>query len=328
MRAQGLLDDAGLRVVAPEPASMQDLVRVHDHDYVDAVIAASENPSAAAPDRGLGKGDTPAFLGMHAAATLVASASITAMRAVVKRLAVRALSIAGGLHHAHRDRAAGFCVYNDPAIAIAWALDLDTATRISYIDIDAHHGDGVQEAFYDDPRVLTVSIHESGRYLYPGTGSAEERGSGAGLGTAVNVPLPPYATDDCYSLVFDEVVDPVVRAFAPDLIVSQNGADALHQDPLTSLGLTLGGYRWLVDRISTLSDEVCAGRLVALGGGGYAWETAVPRAWTMLAASLLHRAVPEELAEDPGPSLRPGAADRLLEETQRVIGTVLASRTN
>lgn len=326
MCAYGLLGDEGLRVVAPEPAALEDLVRVHDPAYVDAVVRASDHPSAPPPDRGLGDGDTPAFSGMHEAASLVAGAAIVAIREVIEGSAERALNIAGGLHHAHRDRAAGFCVYNDPAIGIAWALHRDPSLRIAYIDIDAHHGDGVQEAFVDDARVLTVSLHESGRYLYPGTGFADERGAGAGLGTAVNVPLPPYATDACYRLAFDEVVRPTVHDFAPDLIVSQNGADALHQDPLTSLGLTLGGYRWLTESISALSDEVCAGRLVAHGGGGYAWETIVPKAWTLLAASLLRRTMPGELSDDDGPPLREGAGDLLLAQTRTVIDDVLALR--
>jgi acetoin utilization protein AcuC len=326
MRTHGLLGASGLQEVAPESATRADLERVHDPTYVDAVVRAAYDPSAPPHGFGLGDGDTPAFRGMHEAASLITGAAIVAMREVIAGPAERAFNIAGGLHHAHRDRAAGFCVYNDPAIGIAWALARDPSMRIAYIDIDAHHGDGVQEAFYADPRVLTVSLHESGRYLYPGTGFPEERGTRAGLGTAVNVPLPPYATDACYRLAFDGVVLPVVRAFGPDLIVSQNGADALYQDPLTSLGLTLGGYRWLVESISTLSDEVCGGRLVAHGGGGYAWETVVPRAWTLLGASLLRRRTPNDLSADAGPKLREGAEDRLLAETRATIDRVLALR--
>jgi len=315
MREHGLLGEAGFEIVAPEPASREDLERVHDADYIDAVIAASAHPSNPPAGRGLGEGDTPAFAGMH-----------EAMRAVTGGAAGRALNIAGGLHHSHRDRAAGFCVYNDPSIGIAWALERDPTLRIAYLDIDAHHGDGVQEAFYEDPRVLTVSIHESGRYLYPGTGFPEDRGSGAGLGTALNVPLPPFADDACYQLAFKDAVAPSVRDFAPDLIVSQNGADALYHDPLTTLGLTLGGYDWLVRNISALSDELCGGRLVAHGGGGYAWESAVPRAWTLLAGSLLRRTMPTELWEDAGPDLREGASELLLEQTREVLARVAAVR--
>ncbi len=326
MREHDLLGSGGFDVAAPEPATRKDLERVHDSAYVDAVASASTTPFASPLGRGLGDGDTPAFAGMHEAASLVAGASITAVSAVISGAAERALSIAGGLHHAHRDRAAGFCVYNDPAVAVAWALDHRPSMRIAYIDIDAHHGDGVQEAFYEDPRVLTVSIHETGRALYPGTGFPDERGAGAGLGTALNVPLPPYASDACYRLAFDAVVAPVVRDFAPHLIVSQNGADALHHDPLTSLGLTLGGYAWLVEGISALSDEVCEGHLVALGGGGYAWESAVPKAWTLLAGSLLRRTLPADLLADPGLHLREGAEERLIAQTRTVVDEVLSLR--
>lgn len=324
MRSHGLIGPGGFDLVAPEIATREDLERVHDPGYIDAVIHASLNPLDPPPGRGLGDGDTPAFVGMHESAALVTGASIAAVRAVVDGSAGRAFGIAGGLHHAHRDRAAGFCVYNDPAVAIAWALDRLPSARIAYIDIDAHHGDGVQEAFYDDPRVLTVSIHESGRSLYPGTGFPRERGAGAGLGTVINVPLPPYATDACYRLAFDTVVAPMVRDFAPDLIVSQNGADALHHDPLTSLGLTLDGYAWLVQRISALSEEVCGGRLVALGGGGYAWESAVPKAWTLLAGSLLGLTLPAELRVDTALHLREGAEELLIEQTREGVAEVLA----
>lgn len=326
MRSYGLIGPGGFDLVAPEIATREDLERVHDPGYIDAVVKASVNPLDPPPGRGVGEGDTPAFAGMHESASLVTGASIAAVRAVTDGSAERAFSIAGGLHHAHRERAAGFCVYNDPAVAIAWALDRLPSIRIAYIDIDAHHGDGVQEAFYDEPRVLTVSVHESGNSLYPGTGFPGERGAGAGLGAVVNVPLPPYATDACYRLAFDDVVVPVIRDFAPDLIVSQNGADALHHDPLTSLGLTLGGYAWLVQRISALSDDVCAGRLVALGGGGYEWKSAVPKAWTLLAGSLLRRTLPAELRADAGPHLGEGAEKLLIEQTREVVAEVLALR--
>jgi acetoin utilization protein AcuC len=218
-----------------------------------------------------------------------------AIAEVVAGRTSRAFSVAGGLHHAHRARAAGFCVYNDAAVAIATALRADPGLRVLYIDIDAHHGDGIQEIFYEDPRVLTVSIHETGLALYPGTGFQSERGAGAGLGCAANVPLPPLATDACYRLVFEEAVAPLAGRFSPDVIVAQCGADAHHDDPLTSLGLTLPGHRWLVRGIVGLADDLCGGRLVALGGGGYGWEHVVPRAWAAVAAELTGSDVPEPL---------------------------------
>jgi len=254
----------------------------------------------------------------------------------------RAFAPAGGLHHAHRDHAAGFCVYNDPAVAIARALSRRPNLRIAYVDIDAHHADGVQEAFYDEPRVLVISIHEDGRYLFPGTGCYREHGAGEGLGTTVNVPMPPYAGPDSYRLVFDQVVAPLVRSFAPDVMVTQNGADAHWSDPLTSLGMTIPGYETLFDRLSALSDELCGGRLVALGGGGYSWLTVVPRVWTLLAASLLDLDLPDEipaewqervralggepparLRDDPGLGLDDDAIARIAHDTIHVISRIM-----
>jgi len=283
---------APLHVVAPFPAADEDLLRVHDPAYVDAVRAGV--PSRA---HGLGTLDTPVFPGMHEAAALVAGATLLAVREVASERARRAFSVAGGLHHAHRSFASGFCVYNDCAVGIAWALASDPAMRVLYIDIDAHHGDGVQEAFYAEPRVLTVSLHQNGRTLFPGTGWPSETGEGAGTGAAVNVPLPAGATDACYRMAFDEVVEPHARAFATDLIVAQCGADALHGDPLTDLGLTVPGHQWLVRSIVRLADELCEGRLVALGGGGYDWADGVPRAWTLAAAELAGVTLPTSLPE-------------------------------
>ena len=342
--AYGLVDGERLVATEPRPASLEDLHRVHDPRYVAFVQTASDSPDRWVQHMGIGPGDTPAFRGMHEAAALVAGATTVAVEAVTSGRHARALAPAGGLHHAHRDRAAGFCVYNDVAVAIAAALARDPALRVAYLDIDAHHGDGVQEAFYHEPRVLTISLHEDGRYLYPGTGSWRERGEGEGTGTAVNVPLPPYATAECYRIAFDEVVGPAVRAFGPGLIVTQNGADAHWSDPLTSLGQTVGGYEWLFEHIVRLADEVCAGRLVACGGGGYAWATAVPRIWTLLAASLVRVSLADELPEawvgrvrglgvEPPPSLRadvlPPAikADEaeVVRLTRRVIESLVAT---
>lgn len=290
--------EGGMEVLQPEPAADVDLLLVHDAAYIADVREASVNPQGFTPRRGLGPGDTPVFEGMHEASALVAGGAIAAMREVLDGRADRAFNIAGGLHHAHRDRAAGFCVYNDPAIGIAWALARDPTLRIAYIDIDAHHGDGVQEAFWDDPRVLTVSIHESGRYLFPGTGFDDERGGPDAPGSALNVPMNPQSGDVQYLATFHELIAPAVRAFEPDLLVTQNGADAHRYDPLTTLGLTLAGYRDLVVQLAALSAELTGGRIVAHGGGGYAWERIVPRAWTMLAMSLLEREIPDALTDE------------------------------
>lgn len=287
-----------LDVIEPVAATEADILRVHDADYVGSVKEASAHPEWFFPARlGLGTADTPAFPRMHEASALIAGATLTATREVLAGRHRRSLSVAGGLHHAHRRRAAGFCVYNDCAIAIADALETHPDLRVLYVDIDAHHGDGVQEAFYDEPRVLTISIHESGEYLYPGSGWPSERGVGAGTGYAVNVPLPPEATDECFEAAFEHVVEPAARAFSPGLVVAQCGADAHHADPLTSLGLTIGGYSALVRRILALADDLCGGRLVACGGGGYSWQHVVPRCWTILAAQVAGRRIAEELPE-------------------------------
>lgn len=284
------------RLLRPRPATHEELLRVHDAAYIAAVQRASADPDSFV-GYGLGPGDTPAFFGMHEAAALVAGSSCVATEEVLTGRARRAFAPAGGLHHAHRDRAAGFCVYNDPAVAIAAALADEPDLRIAYIDIDAHHGDGVQEAFYADPRVLTVSMHEDGRYLYPGTGSYRERGEGPAAGTALNIPMPPYATPECYTLAFERVVAPAVTRFSPDLIVTQNGADAHWSDPLTSLGMTIGGYEALFARLAELAEDLTEGRMVAFGGGGYSWLAVVPRIWTLLGASLLGVMLPDELPE-------------------------------
>ncbi|MDP2183092.1 MAG: acetoin utilization protein AcuC [Actinomycetota bacterium] len=307
MRAYGLLAEDGATattadastpragVFAPRPATREQLELVHSPAYIDAVIEASAHPTTFRPRHGLGPGDTPAASGIHEAAALVCGATIAALTAVLDGSATRAFSVAGGLHHAHRDHAAGFCVYNDPAVAIAVARRVSPDLRVMYVDIDAHHGDGVQEAFYDDPSVLTLSVHESGRYLFPGTGYVRETGADAGAGFALNVPLPPYSDAACYRLVFERAIAPAARNFQPDVIVAQCGADTHVSDPLTHLALDLPGYRDLVRNIIGLADELCSCRICCTGGGGYSTFDAVPRAWTLVLAELLGIDLAEEL---------------------------------
>jgi acetoin utilization protein AcuC len=301
MRAYGLLAEDGgpVALLTPgAPLGDDDLALVHDRAYIETVREASADPARFSwrTRHGIGPGDTPAAPGLHEAAALIAAGTADALRlALESDGATRFFAVAGGLHHAHRDRAAGFCVYNDPAVAIAMALRDRPGSRFAYLDIDAHHGDGVQEAFYDDPRVLTISLHESGRYLYPGTGREAETGEGHGAGFALNVPLPPFADAACYALAFELAVAPALAAFAPDALLAQCGADAHHADPLTHLGLTLAGYDDLYGRIIGLADEHCGGRLVCTGGGGYGTYSAVPRAWTLLAAALAGVTLSEEL---------------------------------
>ncbi|MGB4440633.1 MAG: acetoin utilization protein AcuC [Coriobacteriia bacterium] len=319
MREHSLIAEGALRPIEFGPVTREQLLRVHSAQYVDLVMRASRPGGLWPAQAGIGPGDTPAFPGMHDAAALVCGATAAAMRTVLSGEYQRAFSPAGGLHHAHRDYASGFCVYNDIAVAITGELERDPSLRIAYIDIDAHHGDGVQDVFYAEPRVLTISLHESGRYLFPGTGDVTERGEGAGLGAAINIPLPPLATDECYLVAFDEVVAPAVDAFAPKLIVAQCGVDAHWSDPLTTLGVTLSGFRALYERVIALTDRACAGRLVATGGGGYSWATAVPQAWTLLAGALTGVALPDSLAEEPS-GARPRAPESVLDDTRATIG--------
>jgi acetoin utilization protein AcuC len=280
-RALGVLDRPGVQMITPRPADEADLLRIHRPDYLDAVRQAPRDPFFTG--WGLNTSDNPVFDGMHEASARICGATVAAAEAVWQGRATRAVNVAGGLHHAMAARAAGFCVYNDPAVAIARLLD-EGAERIAYVDVDVHHGDGVQAAFYDDPRVLTVSLHETPLALFPGTGFADETGGGAAEGTAVNVPLPPGTGDAGWLRAFHAIVPSVLRAFRPEILFSQCGADAHRLDPLADLRLSVDGQRAAYLALSELADELCEGRWVATGGGGYALVEVVPRAWTHLLA--------------------------------------------
>ncbi|KPM57728.1 acetoin utilization protein AcuC [Frankia sp. R43] len=302
--AAGLLEAPGLTVAAAGMAADELIELVHDPDYVGAVRAASPGSAAGsllAARYGLGTADNPVFDRMHAASALITGGTLAAARAVWEGTHRHAVSLAGGLHHAMRGAASGFCVYNDPAIAIAWLLAAG-ATRVAYVDIDVHHGDGVQAAFYDDPRVLTISLHQSGMSLFPGTGFPREVGEGSAEGTAVNVALPPATGDAGWLRAFSGVVPVLLRAFRPQVLVTQHGCDTHLLDPLADLRLSLDGQRASYEALHALAHEVCEGRWVACGGGGYALDAVVPRAWTQLLAIASHttldgaRALPEEWA--------------------------------
>src|SRR4051794_35985383 len=255
---------------------------VHTPDYIEAVRRSSVSVQ---PDlnHGLGTMDDPVFEGMHDAASLVAGATVAAARAVHEGRHQHAANIAGGLHHAMASAASGFCVYNDPAIAIAWLLR-QGVERIAYVDIDVHHGDGVQAVFYDDPRVLTVSLHESGRTLFPGTGFADETGGPQAPGYAVNVALPAGTGDDGWLRALHAVALLLVRAFRPQMLVSQHGCDSHALDPLANLLVSVDGQRRAHAALHALAHEVCEGRWIATGGGGYELVRVVPRSWTHLLA--------------------------------------------
>ena len=280
-RSLGVID--GFEVSVPEPADAQTLGLVHTAGYIDAVRRASRPGFAFSVGHGLGTADNPIFPGMHDASALIAGASAGAARAIAHREVDRAVNFCGGLHHAMADWASGFCVYNDAALGIAVLLE-EGVRRVAYVDVDAHHGDGVQAAFYDDPRVLTVSIHESGQTLFPGSGWPWECGHGEAWGTSVNLALPAGTSDASWLRAFHAVVPGVVRAFRPEVLVTQNGVDAHGEDPLTHLNMTIDGQRTSYEALRELAETVTGGRWLALGGGGYSLVRAVPRAWTHLLA--------------------------------------------
>jgi acetoin utilization protein AcuC len=239
--------------------------------------------------------DNPVFPHMYEASALIAGGSVLAAEQVWSGASQHAVNIAGGLHHAMRARASGFCVFNDPAIAIARLLELG-AERVAYVDVDVHHGDGVQAVFYGDPRVLTVSLHQNPLTLFPGTGFPDETGRGEAVGTSVNVALPAGTDDQGWHRAFDAVVPALLRAFRPQVLVTQSGCDTHHEDPLAELALTVDGQRGSYMMLHDLAHELCDGRWVAVGGGGYGLVRCVPRAWTHL------------LAEAAGERIAPGTA--------------------
>ena len=309
IEASGLADTPGVVRVTPavEPErDLADTLRVHHAGYVATVRSLSHAlepgvPFADAPSLvraraatvGMGLGDTPAFAGMHDASLAVVRGTVAAARSVLAGDVLHAFNPGGGLHHGMPDRAAGFCIYNDTAAAIAALLDAG-AERVAYVDVDVHHGDGVERIFADDPRVLTVSLHESGRTLFPGTGAAHDIGEGRGRASAVNVPFAPQTPGSVWLGAFDAVVEPVVRAFRPDVLVTQLGCDTHVTDPLAHLALTLDDMAAVYARLHALAHEAAEGRWLATGGGGYQLVSVVPRAWTLAFAELSGGRMPIE----------------------------------
>ncbi|MFF0852030.1 acetoin utilization protein AcuC [Streptomyces sp. NPDC003280] len=273
--------DRELRVVAAKPAGESTLRLVHRPDYIEAVKAASADPRSACGDYGLGTEDDPAFAGMHEVSALIAGQSVGAAEAVWRGDALHAVNFTGGLHHAMPGGASGFCIYNDAALAIARLLELGVE-RVAYVDVDVHHGDGVQAAFWEDPRVLTISMHEHPRTLFPQTGWPQETGAGAGEGTAVNVALPAGTGDAGWVRAFHAVVPELLAGFRPQVLVSQHGADTHFEDPLAHLAVSLDAQRAVQVACHELAHEHADGKWVALGGGGYAVVEVVPRSWTHL----------------------------------------------
>ena len=280
-RDAGLFDVEGVRLEQPYVASAADLLTVHSYEYVTAVQAASADPSRGDQSMGLGTEDTPAFAGMHEASARLVGGSLAAADAVLSGSVLHAVNFSGGMHHAGNAKAAGFCIYNDAAAAVARLL-ANGVQRVVYIDVDAHHGDGTQNIFWDDPRVMTISLHESGLTLFPGTGFANETGGKGAEGTAVNVALPARTSDAGWLRAFHAVVPQLTEAFAPEVIVSQHGCDSHTDDPLTSLRISVEAQRQAALTISDLANRLCGGRWIATGGGGYNVASVVPRSWALL----------------------------------------------
>ncbi|MBD0322699.1 MAG: acetoin utilization protein AcuC, partial [Aldersonia sp.] len=296
-RALGVLD--GVEVVEPAVATDAELLRVHTSGYVEAVKQVDKLPpdafdpvatSPTDPPHGLGSADNPIFPHMHDAAAIIAGGTLTAAREIAAGRVRRAVSIGGGMHHAMANAASGFCVYNDVAVAISWLLD-NGYDRIAYVDVDVHHGDGVERAFLGDPRVLTVSIHQHPATLWPGTGWSTEVGVGAGEGRVVNLPIMPGTADAAWLRGFHAVVPGALAAFRPQIVISQCGVDTHREDPLADLALTVDGQRAAFLAMRELADRYAEGRWLAVGGGGYGLIRVVPRAWTHLIAAALDREI-------------------------------------
>ncbi|UKS30074.1 acetoin utilization protein AcuC [Paenibacillus sp. HWE-109] len=301
LRKAGALPDSAIR--KPRPATDNELLRVHSQAYIDAVKGLSspvpeERFVQSASRFGLDTDDTPYFAGMHDITAEVVGGSITAVDLVMSGAVPHALHLGGGLHHALQSKGAGFCVYNDASAAIAHAQKTYGA-KVLYVDTDVHHGDGVQWAFYADPQVCTLSIHETGKFLFPGTGAVNERGEGDAFGTNINIPVEPYTEDDSWLECFSEVLTETIARFQPDIIISQHGCDAHALDPLAHVHCSMRVYKAMPELIHSLAHQWCAGRWVALGGGGYDIWRVVPRAWSLLWLVMSEQAHLDQLEAEP-----------------------------
>jgi len=339
IRAYGLDARPNVETLGVDPADDATIERVHTPAFVDATRRAGHGEAGDWARYGYGPGDNPIFDRMHEAGALVAGASVAAADAVWSGGFDHAFNAAGGLHHAMPARASGFCVYDDPAVAIAWLLD-HGCERVAYVDVDVHHGDGVQAIFWNEPRVLTISIHQFGSWFFPGTGDLSQRGGPDAPGSAINVPLPAMTGDDAWLEAFRAVVPAAVTAFGPDVLVTQLGCDTHASDPLAQLLLTTRVYREVAAELHRLAHAAARGRWVATGGGGYQWARVVPRAWTIAFAEMCGANVPDELpgswieeaelrlrAEVPAtlsePGLGAGAGDDGAREVVRALREIL-----
>lgn len=270
-------------IVPPRMATDEELQLIHLPEYINAVKKAGlgELPKDVVESYGIGTEDTPIFPNMHEASALLVGGTLTAADYVMTGKAKHALNLGGGLHHGFKGKASGFCVYNDSSVAIKYLQEKYHA-RVLYIDTDAHHGDGVQWSFYDDPNVCTLSIHETGRYLFPGTGNVNERGQGKGYGYSFNIPVDAFTEDESWLDVYTTAFEEIAEFFKPDIILTQNGADAHYLDPLTHLSGTMRLFREIPKLAHKIAHKYCDGKWIAVGGGGYDLWRVVPRAWALV----------------------------------------------
>lgn len=287
MKATNLLSSPNVKVSEPREANREELLFFHDDEYLELVKRVSKSGTDF-----LDLGDTPAFKGCYEASALAVGASLSAVDLVMSGKATHAVNIAGGLHHAHPGRASGFCIFNDPAISIAYLKKKYGLKRILYLDVDAHHGDGVMYGFYSDAGVLDIDFHEDGHHLFPGTGFTEETGEGKASGLKINIPLSPFTGDEPYLRLFQEIVPPTVRKYRPQVLLLQCGADAHANDLLAHLQLTSRTYREVAKIVHNLAHEVTNGHLIVFGGGGYNLAN-VARTWTVVASTLVDFDPPE-----------------------------------
>jgi acetoin utilization protein AcuC len=326
VRELGLDRLAHVRMVPSRSATDDEITAVHDPQFLGAVRGLDEGSVErwAGMEFGLGTSDNPIFPGMHAASAAVCGASVVAAEAVCSGEAQHAFNPAGGLHHARRREASGFCIYDDPAVAIAKVLAIEPDWRVMYVDVDVHHGDGVQWIFYDEPRVLTLSFHQSGVTLYPGTGFEDELGEGPARGTSANIPLPPFTGEVDYLQALERVVPALSEAFRPHVLFTQLGADTHYGDPLANLALTMRAYPRMASLLHSTAHGFADGRWIATGGGGYQATTVVPKVWTIYFAEMCGapQRIPQEWLEDrAAESVSRDARDVIETSVERVLAS-------
>jgi acetoin utilization protein AcuC len=333
LKETGVLDNSSVSIHLPRQATEDELLMVHTKEYIEEVKSFSKTGVGY-----LDSGDTPAFKGIHEATSVAVGGSIVAAELVTKGKVLHAFNPAGGLHHAGISHAAGFCVYNDIGVAVRHLQRKCGVKKVAIVDLDVHHGDGTQEIFYADQNVLAIDFHESGKYLYPGRGFTSESGEGEARGYKVNVPLPPLTGNDCYLHAFDELVPPLLRAFKPEVIINQFGVDTHFDDPLAHLRLTMKAYGALASRMHSIAHEVCGGKYIILGGGGYnpqnvarAWTIMfstvteikipndIPQQWINFCRQTLKREPPRTLSDDRDQSINSVEREKIAEEIEQVI---------